>query len=62
MNFKIEKDKCIGCGACVSICESVYEFDNEGLVIIKSQPNEKNLKDAIEGLEACPTDAITKED
>jgi len=62
MNFKIEKEKCIGCGACVSICNFVFEFNDDGLVFVKNQPDEKNLENAIEALESCPTNAIIKED
>ena len=27
MQLKVNKDKCIGCGQCVSICEEVFDFD-----------------------------------
>jgi len=27
---KIDKEKCIGCGTCQSICPEVFEIDDEG--------------------------------
>ena len=29
MNLKVNKDKCIGCGQCVSLCEEVFDFDDD---------------------------------
>ena len=59
--FKINKDKCIGCGACVGTCDEVYDFDDDNLACVKEQPNEENMESAIEALENCPTSAIEKE-
>ena len=28
---KIDKDKCIGCGACVATCPDVFDFGDDGL-------------------------------
>ena len=28
--FKVVKDRCIGCGACVGTCNEVYDFDDDG--------------------------------
>ena len=38
MNLKIDKDKCIGCGQCVSICEDVYNFDEDNLATVVEKP------------------------
>ena len=56
--YKINKDKCIGCGACVSTCPEVYNFGDDGLAIVTAQPNEENVNLANEALGNCPTDAI----
>lgn len=59
MNYKVDKDKCIGCGACVSICPNVFDFNDDGFVFAKGDKIDdadiNNAKDAFEG---CPTDAI----
>lgn len=59
--FKINEDKCIGCGACVGTCDEVYDFNDDNLAYVKEQPTEENMESAIEALENCPTDAIEKE-
>lgn len=56
MEVKVNKEKCIGCGACTAICPDVFEFDDDGLAkAIKNEINE-DVKTAAEG---CPTEAIT---
>lgn len=56
----VAKEKCIGCGACVSIASNNFNFDDEG----KSEViNETVTDETIEAKESCPTDAIEiKED
>ena len=62
MNFKIDKEKCIGCGQCVSICAEVFDFDDDNLAkVIQSPINEDNVEDAESAVESCPTEAIIKE-
>ncbi len=58
--FRIAKEKCIGCGACVSTCNEVYDFANDGLVEVKAQPTEENMASALEAMSNCPTEAIEK--
>ena len=35
MKVKVNKEACIGCGACAAICDAVFEIDDEGLSIAK---------------------------
>ena len=58
MNLKVNKDICVGCGACQAICPNVYEIDVDGLATVKSQPTEINMEDAIDAKEGCPVGAI----
>ncbi len=59
MKVTVNKDLCIGCGACAAICEDVFELNDEGLseVIVDkvSEDDEESVKEAIE---SCPTSAI----
>ena len=54
---KVNKDLCIGCGSCSSICPEIFELDDEGKAIVKAQ---KKLPCVEEAIEACPVDAISK--
>ncbi len=56
---EVDKDKCIGCGACTAIAPDVFEFDDDGLA--KSVKNEINA-DVKTAAENCPTEAITAEE
>lgn len=64
MKFKVDKEKCIGCGACSCICDDVFEIEDDGLACAKNEDvkDEDVMNAAIEALEGCPTSAITKED
>ncbi len=59
MTFKIEvdKDKCIGCGACTAQCADMFEMNDDG----KAQPKKSEVDDAgcaKEAEDICPVDAI----
>ena len=62
----VDKDRCIGCGACVGLEDTVFEFGDDDLAQVKedvdfeniNEETEENVKDAIE---SCPTIAIIEE-
>lgn len=60
----VDPDRCIRCGACVSMCEEVFQFSSEGYAESKEENNildtmdEKVKDDALDALEGCPTSAI----
>lgn len=59
---KVNKDACIGCGACQGISE-VFEIGDDGLAKVVIDPiNEDLEEDAICAEEGCPTAAISIED
>lgn len=60
-SINVNKDNCIGCGACVAIDEEHFSFDEEG----KSELiNNENLDSAnlMNAIESCPVGAITIEE
>lgn len=59
MEIKLDKDKCIGCGACTAVCPDVFDFDDDGLAKVIKQELNDDVKTAAEG---CPTEAITVEE
>lgn len=58
----VDKDTCIGCGLCPTICPEIYEMDDDGKAkaVDKEIPAEfvESAKDAAD---QCPVDAIKVE-
>lgn len=53
----IDKDKCIGCGLCVSICSGNFVMDDNN----KAEPIEKKIEEigcVKDAEENCPVNAI----
>ncbi len=65
MKAKVNKDICIGCGACTQIAENVFEFGSDGLAEVKKDITEIKQEDKEFVLDAegsCPVGAITVQD
>lgn len=59
MIAKVDKDTCIGCGACPSICPEVFKLEDDGLATAYKNPVPHELEEsAKEAAESCPTEAI----
>ena len=59
MKVKVNKESCIGCGACAAICEDVFEIGDDGLSQAKVDVVPEDKEDAArEAMESCPTAAI----
>ncbi len=62
MKAKVDKDTCIGCELCPSICPDVFSMDSDGLAIaINDDVPESSQDDALEAESSCPVDAISVE-
>ena len=62
MKVKVN-DSCIGCGACMSIADDVFEMNDEGLSVVKADTVPEGSEEAArEAIESCPTGAIEKID
>ena len=58
MKVKVN-DSCIGCGACLSIADDVFEMNDEGLSSVKVDEVPEGSVDSVkEAMENCPTGAI----
>lgn len=60
MEVKIDKEACIGCGTCVSICEDVFDIDDDGLAMVKNVDEVASNEDVDIAIDSCPTSAIKK--
>jgi ferredoxin len=59
MKIKVNKEKCIGCGYCVSVCPEVFKFGEDGKSRVKEGVDlEKNKNCIKEAKEGCPVGAI----
>lgn len=59
MKAKVDKDTCIGCGLCESICSEVFNLTDEGYAVAITSEIKENLKESvIEARDSCPVDAI----
>lgn len=57
---KVNKDMCIGCGMCVSVCPNVFEIQDDGKAEV-IEGKEKNCSEAEEATQMCPVGAISCE-
>lgn len=61
MKVVVNRDNCIGCGACEALCPEVFQIDDEGLsTVINNEINEELNEKVTEAMESCPTSAITE--
>lgn len=59
MKVTVNEGSCIGCGACMSIADDVFEMNDEGLSSVKvSEVPEESVDNVKEAIESCPTGAI----
>lgn len=63
MKVLVDKNKCIGCSACVAIAPEVFEFDKDGKSKIKQGTDLEKNKELIKQVkETCPNQAISIEE
>lgn len=62
MKAHIDREGCIACGMCVSLCPEVFEMADDGYaeVIVDKVPEDAEDA-AVEAQENCPTSVITVE-
>ena len=58
MNLKVDKNICIGCGACQAICPDVFEIEDDGLAAVTGEVTEANKEEALDAKAGCPVGAI----
>ena len=61
MTININKDLCIGCGACTGIAADVFAFDDEGKAEVVAEVTADNEASVEEAVAGCPVQAIEAE-
>jgi ferredoxin len=56
--IKVDKEKCIGCGLCASICPDAFEMGNDAKAYVKSAEGCKKC-DCKSATDSCPVRAIS---
>jgi len=59
--LKVNTEGCIGCGACVALDPEHFDFNEEGLSIVKNEEN-INPEKIQEVVEVCPVSVISYEE
>lgn len=58
---KIDKEKCLGCGLCVSIAKKAFKLSDEGKAEVLAVTKEDEAK-VQEAIDSCPVGAIKWQD
>jgi len=53
----VDKETCIGCGACAATCENVFEI-KDGKAVVKKGQEKSKLPCVKEAIDGCPVGAI----
>lgn len=62
MKAHVDKDLCIGCGLCPSVCPAVFDMDDDGKAkVIASEVPREAEDEAKESEAGCPVNAISTE-
>ena len=56
---RVNREVCIGCGACQGIASNIFEIDEEGLAtVIEGSDIKKSEEEIQDAADMCPTSAI----
>lgn len=62
MKAAIDRDLCIGCGLCATICSGIFAIDDEGQAVVVMELIPKEFEACTkEAKEQCPVSAINVE-
>ncbi len=59
VKIEVDKEKCIGCGLCPTVCPEVFALGKDGKAYVKQQ---KDIPCVKEALESCPVQAISEDE
>jgi len=61
MKPKIDRDLCIGCGLCESLCPTIFKLDDGKSKILEGVDYKANKECIQKSIENCPVQAISWE-
>lgn len=62
MSIQVDESLCIGCAMCVSMCDSVFAMNEDGISeVIATEISSEMLEEAEEARDCCPVEAIVIE-
>jgi ferredoxin len=60
VQVRVQKNKCIGSGACVTACGSVFAIGDDGFVVLLDEQPTEDLREQVEdAADACPAAVIS---
>jgi ferredoxin len=60
---EVDRDRCVGSGACEALAPEVFEVDDDGVLVVRRpEPGDDELDDVREAVRACPTRALSVPD
>ena len=61
MKFKVDKESCIGCGFCASVCPEVFKVGEDEKAVAYAEPTENTFSSVQDAAAGCPVAAIGEE-
>jgi ferredoxin len=59
MRVEVDRDLCASTGGCEALAPDVFEIADDGeLVVLRPEPDEADLPDVRNAVQACPTRAL----
>lgn len=62
MKVDIDREGCIGCGACAAACPEVFRLADDGFAEVYSSPEEELSEQIHAAADGCPVNVISVED
>ena len=60
MHVHIDRERCTGHGRCYSLAPEIFDCDEEGFSVLRSEPTDARLEAAARrGADGCPERAIS---
>jgi len=57
----VNKDMCVGCGACTAICAEIFALGDDGLAEVVAPVTDETVAGAEDAAASCPVGAIEVE-